>query len=428
MTTDDGRQHVTIPGTTRAGRTAILSRLSNSLTQGSGFVLVDGKADNNRYREVLASHASSAGKTCACGFPRRLGRQGSHSFNAFASGNADAIRELLASQLGSSGNDTNGVFRERAVALIGTIVPAWSGYVTIRVWRSTSRLSASRWSSAGSGSSRCKILAARDPTTGKETEIDVRQYPKKSFVRCAPIWASCPATIRAFLRISRRATNLQAARFALFDFTATFTSCRCRSEISSSRCPATSTCANRSQPPHPGGQPAGDGGLRRHAGRARQDGRGVAAGHPGPAARRAAGGHGQGNLFSASRGSGTRWYPSCLRRSRLLRDRGHGPHARDRAVNQHPAMLRDAFQEVSRACGRAWAQRRPRCSAMPISLGRCLWRTRTAPWEWIEKIVGEVEVTQATSYLVAQQGNYREGYMAEIRKVALVVWFDRRSC
>jgi len=53
------------------------------------------------------------------------GLKDSHTFNAFASGNADAIRELLASQLGEQRqNDPNSVFRERAVALIGTIAPA----------------------------------------------------------------------------------------------------------------------------------------------------------------------------------------------------------------------------------------------------------------------------------------------------------------
>ena len=52
------------------------------------------------------------------------GVKDSHSFNPFSIGNADAIRELLASQLGEQAqNDPNGVFRERAVALIGTIAP-----------------------------------------------------------------------------------------------------------------------------------------------------------------------------------------------------------------------------------------------------------------------------------------------------------------
>ena len=55
ITNEDARQHATIPGTTGAGKTtAILSLLSNALAQGSGFVLVDGKADNKLYGEVYA--------------------------------------------------------------------------------------------------------------------------------------------------------------------------------------------------------------------------------------------------------------------------------------------------------------------------------------------------------------------------------------
>ena len=88
---------------------------------------MDGKADNKLFKEVLA-------------LARRFGREDdvlhlnllvasgskdSNTFNPFAVGNADAIREMVVSQLGeqSAGNDSNGVFRSRAVALIGTVVP-----------------------------------------------------------------------------------------------------------------------------------------------------------------------------------------------------------------------------------------------------------------------------------------------------------------
>ena len=55
LSSDDARQHATVPGTTGAGKTtAILSFLTNALCQGSGFVLVDGKADNKLYGEALA--------------------------------------------------------------------------------------------------------------------------------------------------------------------------------------------------------------------------------------------------------------------------------------------------------------------------------------------------------------------------------------
>src|SRR6516162_7680075 len=92
-----------IRGTTGAGKTtAILSLLANALAQGSGFVLVDGKADRDLFGKVLAL-ARRFGRdddVRVLNFMVASGLKDSHSFNAFATGNADAIRELLASQLG----------------------------------------------------------------------------------------------------------------------------------------------------------------------------------------------------------------------------------------------------------------------------------------------------------------------------------------
>jgi len=127
VTAEDERQHITIPGTTGAGKTtAILSLLVNALARGSGFILVDGKAQREVFGKVLA-------------LARRFGREDdvrllnlmvasglkdSNSWNPFSTGNADAIREILSSQLGDQApGDSNGVFRERTVALIGSIAP-----------------------------------------------------------------------------------------------------------------------------------------------------------------------------------------------------------------------------------------------------------------------------------------------------------------
>lgn len=131
ITNEDARQHATIPGTTGAGKTtAILSLLSNALAQGSGFVLVDGKADNKLYGEVyaLARAFGREDDLLSLNFLTASGVKESNRFNPFAAGNADGIRELLVSQLGEQqSSDQNGVFRGRAVALIGTIAPvlAW---------------------------------------------------------------------------------------------------------------------------------------------------------------------------------------------------------------------------------------------------------------------------------------------------------------
>ena len=127
ISSEDGRQHATVPGTTGAGKTtALLSFLANALTHASGFVLVDGKADNKLYGEVLAL-ARRFGReddVLCLNFMVASGVKDSNTFNPFAVGNADAIGEMLSSQLGESApGDSNQVFRDRAVALVGTLAP-----------------------------------------------------------------------------------------------------------------------------------------------------------------------------------------------------------------------------------------------------------------------------------------------------------------
>jgi len=180
---DDVRQHISIPGTTGAGKTTtILSLLVNSLAQGSGFVLVDGKADRTLFGSVM-------------GLARRFGREDdvrllnlmvasgfkiSNTFNAFAIGNADAVREVLASQLGEqASNDSNGIFRERAVALIASISPAlvWlrdhrDVPLTIDFIRSSIELTWI-WKLAMQ-----KTFKQRDYHTGEEAEVDVQEIPE----------------------------------------------------------------------------------------------------------------------------------------------------------------------------------------------------------------------------------------------------------
>jgi intracellular multiplication protein IcmO len=128
ISSEDDRQHATVPGTTGAGKTtALLSFLANALGQGSGFILVDGKADNKLYGEVLAL-ARQFGReddVLCLNFMVASGVKDSNTFNPFAVGNADAIGEMLSSQLGESApGDSNQVFRDRAVALVGTLAPA----------------------------------------------------------------------------------------------------------------------------------------------------------------------------------------------------------------------------------------------------------------------------------------------------------------
>ena len=130
ISNEDGRQHVAVPGTTGAGKTvALLSLCANALSWGSGFIFVDGKADNRLYAEVLAL-ARMYGReddVLALNFLVASGNKDSATFNPFAWGNADTIRELLVSQIESNpnGGDKGGnhVFMARAVALLGALCP-----------------------------------------------------------------------------------------------------------------------------------------------------------------------------------------------------------------------------------------------------------------------------------------------------------------
>ncbi len=128
ISNEDGRQHVAVPGTTGAGKTvALVSLCANALSWGSGFIFVDGKADNRLYAEVLAL-ARRYGReddVLALNFLVASGNKHSHTFNPFAWGNADVIRELLVSQIEANpqGAGGNHVFLQRAVALMGALTP-----------------------------------------------------------------------------------------------------------------------------------------------------------------------------------------------------------------------------------------------------------------------------------------------------------------
>jgi intracellular multiplication protein IcmO len=179
ITPEDERQHMTVPGTTGAGKTAtFLSLLTNALARGSGFVLVDGKGDRDLFGKVmgLARRFGREDDVRVLNLMVASGTKDSHSFNPFSIGNADAIRELLASQLGEQAqNDANGVFRERAVALIGTIAPVlvWLRDVkglplNIEVIRFSIEL---RWIW---NLAKEKIVLVRDPATGSIANLNVR--------------------------------------------------------------------------------------------------------------------------------------------------------------------------------------------------------------------------------------------------------------
>ncbi len=128
FTGSDASTHILYLGTTGSGKTeGLKSIVSNALCWGSGFVYIDGKADTD-----LWSGLSS--------LVRRFGRDDdlmvlnymtgnsdvkapSNSMNPFSSGSASYLTNMLVSLMPDAEGD-NAMWKERAVALVGTIMPA----------------------------------------------------------------------------------------------------------------------------------------------------------------------------------------------------------------------------------------------------------------------------------------------------------------
>ncbi len=124
----DARTHLLYLGTTGAGKTeGLKAMVTNALCWGSGFVYVDGKADTD-----LWSSLSS--------LLRRFGRDDdllvlnymtgnsdvkapSNTMNPFSSGSASYLTNMLVSLMPESQGD-NAMWQERAVSLIGALMPA----------------------------------------------------------------------------------------------------------------------------------------------------------------------------------------------------------------------------------------------------------------------------------------------------------------
>ena len=128
FTNSDIRTHFLYLGTTGAGKTeGLKSLVSNAMSWGSGFVYVDGKADTD-----LWSSLSS--------LVRRFGRDDdllvlnymtgnadiqapSNTMNPFSSGSASYLTNMLVSLMPDGGGD-NAMWKERAVSLVGAMMPA----------------------------------------------------------------------------------------------------------------------------------------------------------------------------------------------------------------------------------------------------------------------------------------------------------------
>lgn len=128
FTNSDARTHVLYLGTTGSGKTeGLKSMVTNAMCWGSGFVYIDGKADTD-----LWSSLSS--------LVRRFGRDDdllvlnymtgnsdakapSNTMNPFSAGSASYLTNMLVELMPEAEGD-NAMWKERAVALISSIMPA----------------------------------------------------------------------------------------------------------------------------------------------------------------------------------------------------------------------------------------------------------------------------------------------------------------
>ena len=240
LNNEDVRQHGTLPGTTGSGKTTtILSSLTNPLSQGSGYALIDGKANAELYGQAYVQ-ARRLGREddlrvlnlLTASLPSQALTHGYNpfvqtaTFNPFATGNADALKELLASQLGEAPPiDSNGVFRERAVALIASLAPVmvWmrdhKGIpINIEKIRFMVELR-SIWMLATQ-----KIFVVRDPLTNKVSEISVPEIPTDVIYPLQAYLGEIPG-YDTTLPYNEQKTEkpLEQHGYAIFYFTGTFT-------------------------------------------------------------------------------------------------------------------------------------------------------------------------------------------------------------
>ncbi|HAU29193.1 MAG TPA: type IV secretion protein IcmO [Rhodospirillaceae bacterium] len=128
VSNSDARTHILFFGTTGAGKTeGLKSLVTNAMTWGSGFIYIDGKADTNLWASLYA-------------LARRFGRDDdllvlnymtansdmpamSNTMNPFSSGSASYLTNMMVSLMPEVQGD-NAMWKERAVALMGAMMPA----------------------------------------------------------------------------------------------------------------------------------------------------------------------------------------------------------------------------------------------------------------------------------------------------------------
>lgn len=128
LTNADARTHMLFLGTTGSGKTeGLKSLVANSLTWGSGFVYVDGKADTDLWASLyaLVRRFGRDDDILALNYMTANSDSGavSNTMNPFSNGSASYITNMVVSLMPDAGGD-NAMWKERAVALMGALMPA----------------------------------------------------------------------------------------------------------------------------------------------------------------------------------------------------------------------------------------------------------------------------------------------------------------
>jgi intracellular multiplication protein IcmO len=402
-----------------------LGLLANSLAQGSGFVLVDGKADRDLFGKVLAL-ARRFGRdddVRVLNFMVASGIKDSHTWNVFATGNADAIRELLASQLGDKNpHDTNSLFLGRAVALISTIAPVlvWlrdkkGVLLNIDVIRASIEL---RWIWKLAMEER---VILRNPATGREEEMNVSGqisqdmiWPLKAYLGELPGY---DATVPLDKQKSDKPSEQHG--YAQFYFTETFAQLAVSLghifKVDNGDIDMRDVVLNRRILVV--NLPA----LENSDATLAALGKLVVASLRGMMAQ-LLGASLEGDYTEADKpGMGPSPYPIVLDELAYYASSGLDRMlAMGRGLNISFIL---GFQEVSGIYARLGEKTASLLGNANLTIAmrqQDSGRTR----EWIEKTAGQTNVTQATSYQGATDGNYREARNAEVRTVSRVDWQD----
>ena len=133
FTNDDMRTHVLIFGSTGSGKTeALISIAYNSLTQGSGFIYIDGKGDNALYSKVfsmvrymgrdddlLLVNFMTGARDIVGAQKTRL----SNTMNPFNRGSSSMLSELIVSLMGDSSSGGDGdMWKGRAISFVQALM------------------------------------------------------------------------------------------------------------------------------------------------------------------------------------------------------------------------------------------------------------------------------------------------------------------